>query len=201
MYERKRDEELGIKTVGLREWGRREERYNRYEATPYRALDRLFNQYQLSSHHKVIDFGAGRGRVSFYLHHKFNVPVIGVEVNEKTLDEALWNLDCYLAQENVNDAPIRFDYGMAEHYDVDDTANCFYFFNPFSLEIYIQVFKNIEASYRRNPRAMEMIIYYPLPEVDRYISQKTAFRRVEEYFAYGPHGPHGRFYLYRREEV
>ena len=53
--------------------------HNRYEATPYRALEQLFLQYKLKNNARVVDFGCGRGRGLFYIHNRFQVPVTGVE--------------------------------------------------------------------------------------------------------------------------
>lgn len=197
-FERKRDQELGIKTVGLREWPKRERRYNRYEATPYRALDRLALEYPLTQNSKVIDFGAGRGRVSIYLHHRFNCDVVGVEVNETTLDEAIWNLEAYQEKHPRRGAgKLRFDYAMAEQYEIENDANCFYFFNPFSLEIYTAVINRIVRSFNDAPRPMDLIVYYPLPEVERFIRQKTPFTLFKKVMAYGAHGEYGQFLIYR----
>ena len=64
MEEKERDKLLGIKTVGIREWVNNNH-YNRYEATPYKALDVLFENYKFIDINRVVDFGCGRGRVSF----------------------------------------------------------------------------------------------------------------------------------------
>ncbi|MCK9526616.1 MAG: SAM-dependent methyltransferase, partial [Limnochordia bacterium] len=83
MSAKKYDRELGIRTVGLREWSG-QTHYNRYEATPYEALDTLFRSYNVRRHKRVVDFGCGRGRVAFYIHRRFQVPVVGIEANDKT---------------------------------------------------------------------------------------------------------------------
>lgn len=64
MSAKKCDRRLGIWTVGLREWDGNTQ-YNRYEATPYHALDRLFEVYRFREGDRVVDFGCGRGRVAF----------------------------------------------------------------------------------------------------------------------------------------
>lgn len=63
LRERKLDRTLQIKTVGLREWGKKKAAYNRYEPTPYAALDKLFQQYKFNKKDRLVDFGCGRGRV------------------------------------------------------------------------------------------------------------------------------------------
>ena len=46
MTAKRYDQELGIRTTGLRE-SEGHSAYNRYEATPYRALDALFLAYSI----------------------------------------------------------------------------------------------------------------------------------------------------------
>lgn len=45
--------------------------------------------------------------------------------------------------------------------------DCFYFFNPFSLELLKSVFGKILESYYENPRTLRFFFYYPS---DDYIS-------------------------------
>src|SRR5699024_1344637 len=118
MLEKKYDKELCIRTTGLREWDFGVENYNRYEATPYMALDKLFQHYKLKETDKVVDFGAGRGRVAFYIHNRFQIPVTGVEANDKTYDEAIKNKESYKYKLEYTKVPIYFEYGLAEHYEV-----------------------------------------------------------------------------------
>ena len=115
MGARKWDRRLGIRTIGLREWkGHRH--YNRYEATPYKALNRLFEVYKFRKGDRVVDFGCGRGRVTFTIHHRFHVPVVGIEANAQTYEEALANKDSYRANAKHIPAPIKLKYGLAEQY-------------------------------------------------------------------------------------
>lgn len=198
MYERKRDQELGIKTVGIREWSKQEQQYHRYEATPYQALDQLANHYPFNENHAIVDFGAGRGRVSFYLHHRFKSHVVGVEVNDVTLDEAIANKANYKHQFQLErKGRLRFDFGLAEQYPISKKKNCFYFFNPFSYSIYCAVFKNITRSYQKQPRPMDIIIYYPMPEVIDYLHRKTPFKLHKKIPAFNAHGKHGMFKIFR----
>lgn len=198
LKERKIDQSLGIRTTGIREWGRDlEDQYNRYEATPYDALDRLFKQYTFTSEHQVVDFGCGRGRVTFYIHHHFNVPVTGVEANDKTFDELLNNEESYRKTMDEKSAFLKFDFALAEIYDVSEEDNVFYFFNPFSLKIFRKVVGNILQSLKRENRTIDLIIYYPLPEFMRFLQNKTPFELINRIKAPGEHGKYGEFLIYR----
>src|SRR5690625_3631562 len=107
---------LNIRTTGLREW-RKETRYHRYEATPYKALDELFKFYKLEQSDRVVDVGCGRGRVPFYIHNRFKIPVTGVEVNDLTFDEPFDIKRSYRYIAKDIDAPIQFDFALGEQYE------------------------------------------------------------------------------------
>lgn len=165
-----------IRTGGIREWPHRSGHYHRYEATPYEALETLFQEYKLQRTDRVVDYGCGRGRVSFYIHHRFQVPVKGIEVNEKTYEEALENKINYrLAMKHI-EAPIRFGFGLAEDYEVKVTDNRFYFFNPFSVQIFKKVVQNIINSVYEHQRSVDLILYYPTPEYKSYLKKSTPFQ-------------------------
>lgn len=55
----------------------------------------------------------------------------------------------------------------AEEYEIS-TADSFYFFNPFSVEILRSVLGKIIDSYYENPREMKLFFYYPN---DEYLSE------------------------------
>lgn len=168
MSARKYDRQLGIRTVGLREWDGND-LYNRYEATPYEALDRLFQSYKFQKDDRVVDFGCGRGRVTFYIHNRFEVPIVGIEAHDKTYEEALDNKSSYRYRTKHIQAPIRLKYGLAEHYAVKPGENRFYFFNPFSPKVFRKVLANIVRSVVDHPRTVEVILYYPLPEYKKIL--------------------------------
>ena len=76
MGARKYDRELGIRTVGLREWGQ-DSPYNRYEATPYEALDALFRSYRFRLDQRVVDFGCGREGLCLPFIGAFRSAIVG----------------------------------------------------------------------------------------------------------------------------
>jgi len=179
MGERKQDKLLGIRTVGIREWKDGHFQYNRYEPTPYKALEALVEKYKFKGINRIVDFGCGRGRVAFYLHNRFHLPVIGIEANYKTYEEALENKAAYRLKAKHIAAPIKFKYGLAQHYKVDQEDNCFYFFNPFSVQIFKKVVHNILRSMTKHPRTVDLIIYYPLQEFKDFL-QNTPFTIINK---------------------
>ncbi|HOB41252.1 MAG: class I SAM-dependent methyltransferase [Limnochordia bacterium] len=195
MSAKKYDRDLGIKTTGLREWDNTS-LYNRYEATPYRGMEALFQSYRLGRTGRVVDFGCGRGRVVFYIHRRFQVPVVGIEANDKTYMEALENKRRYREKARHIKAPIRLKYGLAEHYVVKPQDSCFYFFNPFSSRVFEKVLRNIAASLEKHPREIDLILYYPLPEYKQAV-RKHSFRKINKIRVPGAQDPYGKFVIYR----
>jgi SAM-dependent methyltransferase len=197
MGERKLDRSLSIRTVGIREWGFGEVHYNRYEATPYTALDKLFERYRLDKSDSVVDFGCGRGRVAFYIHNRFHVPVTGIEANDKTYEEALSNIETYRLRAKHIRAPIEFKYGLAEHYEIQPEENKFYFFNPFSIKIFRQVVNNILESVKENPRTVDLIIYYPTAQYKQFLKKDTPFQLINKVKIPGTIDRREKFLIYR----
>lgn len=194
--DKKFDEQLLIRTTGIREW-REDTPYNRAESTPYLALETLFERYKLSEEDQLVDFGAGRGRVAFYIHNKFNIPITAVELNELTLDEALRNKKGYRTHANHLEAPIQFQYGYAEQYEVTEEDNKFYFFNPFKAEIFEEVVENIVDSAEKVGKEIDIILYYPMPGYKRYLQEKTDFKLVEKVLVDGMKDKREKFLIYR----
>src|SRR5699024_12445379 len=116
-----------------------------------------------------VDFCSGRGRVSFYIHKAFSARVIEVENNDKTYDESLYNKAVYRQKNKHLEGPIRFDFGLAKNYQVRPEDNKFYFFNPLSVNIFKQVIGNILLSVAHERRPVDIILYYPLPELKKFL--------------------------------
>jgi SAM-dependent methyltransferase len=200
MEERRRDELLGIRTTGIREWTDDNVQYNRYEGTPYDALDVLSEKYEFRDIDRVVDFGCGRGRVMFYLHNRFHLPVIGIEANQRTYEEALENEASYKSKAKHIAAPIEFRYGLAQHYKVDKRDNCFYFFNPFSVNIFRKVVRNILLSVGKDRRTADLILYYPIREYTDLLEDDTPFALINEIMVPGATDPKDRFMIWRLRE-
>lgn len=196
MAERLYDKSLSIKTVGRREWRDRSVKFNRYEATPYDALDKLFDAYKIRKTDKVVDFGCGRGRVVFYIHNRFHVPVTGIEVHDLTYSEAVENKSSYRFKNKHIKAPIKFKYCLAQHYQVKPSDNIFYFFNPFKV-IFKKVVKNILASVKEHERTVDIILYYPMPEYKKFLKEETPFRLINKVRLPAVNDSREKFLIYR----
>ena len=194
--DKKFDDRLLIRTRGIREW-RGDTPYNRCESTPYAALERLFERYKMDEEDKLVDFGAGRGRVAFYVHNKFNIPITGIELNETTLDEALENKQRYRTHAHHLESPIGFEYGYAENYDISEDDNKFYFFNPFQAEIFEEVVRNIVQSAKEDNKEVDIILYYPMPGYKKYLKDKTDFELIDKVLLEDVKDKREKFLIYR----
>ncbi|MEN1967789.1 methionine biosynthesis protein MetW [Lentibacillus sp. N15] len=154
--------------------------HNPYEPTPYTALEALFAEYELRYGSQVVDFGCGKGRLSFYLHHYHRVAVKGIEMDQVLLDEAKANLRSYLQYAKNRGCTIQFLDCLAEDYRITPEDTHFYFFNPFSVTIFQQVVYHILASVEDVKRKVDLILYYPNVEYENFLGSDTIFTLKRE---------------------
>lgn len=180
MKEQDHDRLLRIKTEGIREWQHQSAHYNRYEATPYLALEALFDEYPYRATDQFVDYGCGKGRFPFYVHHHLHTSATGIEMSGQLYQEAMENLSSYMKRSKASRAFIRFERMLAEDYEVDAKDNRFYFFNPFSIQIFQKVIDHILLSQEKNPRSVDVILYYPTSEYIQFLESQTPFELLKE---------------------
>lgn len=172
------EKNLGIQTEEFQTDGKDTYHFHRYEPTPYEVLDNLFSNITLLPDDMLIDYGCGLGRLNFYLAARFHIPSAGIEMNEEYYNRAQEN------KKNCLDANARqlvtFIHEKAENYIVPDNATYFYFFNPFSVDIFRPVIQQILLSQQKNPRKITLILYYPEDDTVFYIENHTSFRLLDE---------------------
>ncbi|EOP76509.1 methyltransferase [Bacillus cereus VDM006] len=198
MNEQYYDAVLNIKTVGEQKGFNKSLHYHRYEPTPYSALETLFNQYELSSSERVVDFGCGKGRLNFYIHHGCGASAVGIEMNEMFYKEAMGNLERYAKKSRNSKDKIQFQCCLAQEYEIDPRDNRFYFFNPFSVQVFMNVINNILLSVEEVEREIEIILYYPSEDYIFFLENQTAFELKEEVRLPGVYERNGneRFLIY-----
>ena len=191
---KKYDKKFNINTTGTRNWDK-SNLYHRTESTPYLALDNLVEEYRVNQDDHLVDFGAGRGRVSIYLFEKWNIPVKGIEINDFTYVEFAENISNYLSKHrNNNDLNITKEY--AENYKITDKENKFFFFNPFNVSIFEKVINNILANAIKNNKEVEIILYYPTIEYKSFL-EETPFILIQEIKTKNAIFPNERFAIYK----
>ncbi|MEN8075996.1 methyltransferase [Clostridioides difficile] len=171
---------FNIKTTGEQQGFYESYHYNRYEATSYLALESLFKEYKVNNDDCIVDFGCGKGRLSFYINYYFNSKVTGIEMNNNYFNTCINNKKNYLKNYSKQKNKIEFVNEFAEEYNISSTDNKFYFFNPFSLQIFMKVIKNILLSMEKYPRDIELILYYPSDDYIYYLENYTGFMLSQE---------------------
>lgn len=169
---KKYDEELNIETSGYRYMDNKKQ-YNRTESTPYLALKTLVEEYELTPTSQIVDYGAGKGRVSFFLNHNYNVPVTGIEINKTTFDDAKENLIKYEENSGQNIREVDFKFEYAEEYKLDKADNVFFFFNPFKPEIFSKVVDNIVNHSIKENKEVDVILYYRVKGFEECLEQNS----------------------------
>lgn len=182
MTEQNYENLLNIKTTGEKLWDKSITHYHPYQATDYFALDILFKFYNLESKDNIVDFGCGKGRLLFYINHYFKSKVTGVEMDEIYYKDCLKNKETYLVNHNTKASDINFTCCYAQDYEIKSDENKFYFFNPFSIQIFRKIIKNILTSLENYPRKVQLILYYPSEDYIYYLDNNTSFSLVDEIF-------------------
>ncbi|WP_339165538.1 SAM-dependent methyltransferase [Siminovitchia sp. FSL W7-1587] len=199
MIDYKYDKLLSIKTTGDCEGPSAHVHYHRYEPTPYAALEQLFSRYRLSKSDCFVDMGCGKGRVAFFAHHLFQVSATGVEMNPSLYESALKNQASYIKNGKLKAGIVNFRRLLAQEYDIHPSDNVFFFFNPFSVQIFMNVIHHIGLSVAQTPRKVDLILYYPSIEYVHYVINYTPFQLIDEVrvdFLYEKND-HERFLIFR----
>lgn len=169
-----------IKTSGEQKIFNESLHYNRYEPTSYSALKILSDHYEITADDSIVDFGCGKGRLNFYLNHFFNSTVTGIEMNTFFFNEAINNKKNYIKKYKKDDSKINFLNCYAQEYSITPVDNKFYFFNPFSVQIFMKVIKNIMISVEKYERTVDIILYYPSDDYVYFLENNTPFILLNE---------------------
>lgn len=101
-------------------------------------------------------------------------------MNEHFHKEAIGNLKSYRKKWKNHNGSIEFNCCLAEEYAIDSRDNRFYFFNPFSIQIFMKVINNILISYENEPRQIELILYYGSQDYIFFLENQTSFELKQE---------------------
>lgn len=180
MNDKQYDLLLNIRTEGIQRGFHDSLHYNRYEPTPYALLEQLFIHYPLSGNDRFVDYGCGKGRLNFYLHHLFGTETVGVEMDPQFYAEALDNRQAYEKKFHTAKGRIHFINCLAQEYPVHKKDNIFYFFNPFSVQIFIQVINMILRSVEESPREVQLMLFFPQLDYLDFLEYGTSFELQQE---------------------
>ncbi len=144
-----------------------------YDPTPYNVLEELVRRGWLKEEDVLLDYGCGKGRVGFFLNNQVGCSIIGLDHNKGRLKSAAANLENY-----GDNGRIRFVESKAEDFNPVE-ANCFYFFNPFSVRIFQKVLKRIKDSHREKPREIFIFFYYPTRTYRNYFKSEESLELLD----------------------
>ena len=171
------DKELKIDTSGIQKDQHHSYYNHKYEPTSYEILGQLFDELPLNSSVTFVDYGCGKGRLNFYVNHRFHCHSIGIELNQSYYEDAIQNLSSY---SGTHKEQIKFHCMPAQSYVLNGFETHFYFFNPFSVEIFRHVIQNIYESIEENPRECILILYYPDSDYIYYLENHTGLQFIKE---------------------
>ena len=100
---------------------------------------------------------------------------IGIEYDNRIFERAITN-----KESSISGGRVTFINEDALKYNIPKEADRFFFFNPFSVEIFKGVLANIMDSFYDNPREMYMIFYYPSDEYLMCLSQEYGVSLYDE---------------------
>ncbi|MFZ3580446.1 SAM-dependent methyltransferase [Virgibacillus sp. DJP39] len=174
------DKLLNINTGGNPKELHRSIHYYPYEPTQYSALKILFNNFEVNKTDHVVDYGSGKGRLIFYINYFYQAEGVGIEMDETLHHIAVQNQSSYLIKNSKSTDKINFLCCLAEAYEIKPADNLFYFFNPFSKEIFMTIVNKILISVEHNPREIELILYYASEDYTYFLENDTSFELRKE---------------------
>lgn len=151
--------------------------HSRYEPTDYRVLKRLSESGYITRENTLVDYGCGKGRVSFFMNYVLGCRTVGVEYNEELYRDALENLNSYSGR--TSGESVRFLLENAEYHDPSGSDR-FYFFNPFSEKILRSVIHRITDSFYDNSREMYLFFYFALDNYRSMLMQEPSLEFTAE---------------------
>ena len=157
------DKLLKIRTTGRDDSKADQYRYP-YEPTPYSVLERLANSGLIRKNNTLIDYGCGKGRVDYIMAYQTKCKSIGIEYDERIYEKAMTNKETAVSSNKV-----IIELANAEKFEVLESVDKIYFFNPFSVEILQKVIAQILDSYYENIRTIQLFFYYPSDEYISYL--------------------------------
>ena len=157
------DKLLKIRTTGRDDSKADQYRYP-YEPTPYSVLGRLANSGLIRKNNTLIDYGCGKGRVDYFMAYQTKCKSIGIEYDERIYEKAMTNKETAVSSNKV-----IIELANAEKFEVLESVDKIYFFNPFSVEILQKVIAQILDSYYENIRTIQLFFYYPSDEYISYL--------------------------------
>lgn len=120
-------------------------------------------------------------------------------MNENFYQDSLENQRRFLKKNKDSKNKIQFHHCTAEEYPINPQDNLFYFFNPFTIQIFMVVIKRILLSYEQFQREIELVLYYPSEDYIYFLENHTIFELKREIMLPNVYknNPNERFLIYK----
>ncbi len=130
------------------------------------------------------------------MHHKCGASAVGIEMNEEFYKEAMDNFERYARKVRNSKDKIGFECCLAQEYEIDPRIIGF-IFNPFSVQVFMNVVNNILLSVEETEREVDIILYYPSEDYI-FLENQTTFELKREVRLPGAYEKNGneRFLVY-----
>ena len=121
-----------------------------------------------------MDFGCGMGRAIVAAATLPYREIIGIDVSDQLIDLARKNVD---GMRWKRAGHIELMVADAARYEIPDSVNLMYFYNPFHGEVLHRVVENIRRSFNRAPRPIH-IVFFNNGHFEKVVAHQTWLRKI-----------------------
>ena len=147
-----------------------------YMPAHYPLLEEAFRHLTIPTPIHFLDIGCGKGRALCVAAHNGFDKLTGVEFSKELCEAARANV--VLTKNKLPACSFEIINNDAFYYQIPETVNCIFFFNPFDEIIMSGVAENIQISLAEKPRSINIIYINP---VHREYLGKLGFKEVWHY--------------------
>lgn len=151
------DTALRVPLSGLTIEGKNKGHAIDYEATYPFSFNKMLHRLNFPKTFITVDVGCGKGRIPILFASFGFKQSIGLEFSKKLCEIAIANKAGF--RNGQYDSSIRIIHTDVLNYQMEDTENIFYFFNPFDHVILSQFIQNITDSHKRVCRPIFLIFH------------------------------------------
>jgi ribosomal protein L11 methylase PrmA len=173
------EKKYGLDTIRLNNLKNQTLKGNREDAEQYQGanyflLEQVFEKIRsIHANDSIIDFGCGKGRVLVVAsYYGFNT-LTGIDFSKELCIEARKTIGT--VQQKFPEKIYNIIYANAAEYEIGESANVFFFFNPFNEKVMLAVVKNILLSINKKPRKIYIIYLNP---VHKGIFMSAGFKEI-----------------------
>ncbi|MEO7308030.1 MAG: methyltransferase domain-containing protein [Ferruginibacter sp.] len=131
-----------------------------YMPVSFLLIEEILQQLPLAPRNHFLDIGCGKGRaLCIAAHHGFS-KVTGLDFSKDLCEIAKANLT--LTRQKIPSLEFAVINNDAFYYEIPDSVDCIFMFNPFDDIIMSAVVNNIFESLQNNPRRLYIIYVNPL---------------------------------------